>query len=146
MEEQNQEQSFPYQPITCPRCGSRELSLVSEAKKSIWLRLLEVLLAVSLAITFFSNLLDLWNWNIDTAESNSAYVTATQEYEAVEDITVGSTPPIHTTSDDKSEDVINTMIFLVVALGFCRVAIYLRELRVQVNAICKNCGHFWIIN
>ena len=146
MEEQNQAQFFPYQPITCPRCGSRELSLVTEAKKSIWLRLLEVLLAISLAITFFSNLLDLWNWNIDTAETNSAYVTTTQEHESIEDIVGVSTPPIHTTNDDKSEDVISRIIFLIIALGVCRVAIYLRELRVQINAICKNCGQFWIIN
>ena len=123
--------------ITCPHCKSHNFAVTSKYRKSIILRLIELFFYIALAFTFFTNLLDLWKWNIDSAEIESSYSTTAQ------DIVGGATPPIHTTSDDKSTEVIENLLFMIVGIGICRTIIYLREFKVEITAVCKNCGTIW---
>ena len=103
-----------FKPITCPRCGSRELAFVTEYHKAIGCRVFATLLTGFLIVLFV--------------------------------IIFGQT---FTNATNPSDDVISTVFiaFLVGGiLAIVKIAQHSIESQTHIQAICKDCGHLWLLN
>lgn len=113
----NQEQ-HPYQPITCPRCGSKELAFVTEYHKSILWRAISILCTVPFLICLGAIAMVIDQYGLSGINNSS---------EVIEPI------------------LIVIVIFLAIRC-ICKVVLLFVETRTHVQAVCKNCGNLFLLN
>ena len=126
----------PAKPITCPRCGSKEIAFVSEYHKAWGLRIIKFILIaiiIGLLISMLPNLLE-------------KISTQAESYGVIDNIQSGSGTP---SNIEKTNPINNKIAFLIIsALGlFCvETTIQRTESKTHIQCICKDCGNHWLHN
>lgn len=110
----SENKNLKFTPITCPRCGSRELAFVPEYHKSIVCRILSGLLLAFLIIFNIPSLLK---------ELTGGEINMAQKYDS---------------------SLVLTFFFCFMLWGAIKIIQVVIESRTHTKAICKNCGNFWI--
>ena len=100
-------------PITCPRCGSRELAFVTEYHKAIGCRIFSMILSGVLIMLLV--LLATQSINANPANSNA-------------------------------EGLGSLIAVLAIVLAFVKIIQFSTESQTHVQAICKDCGHLWLLD
>lgn len=133
---ETKEPQTPAKPITCPRCGSKEIAFVSEYHKAWALRIIKFILItiiIGLLISIFPNLLE-------------KISTQAESYGVIDNIQSGSGTP---SNIETTNPINNKIAFLIIsALGlFCvETTIQRTESKTHIQCICKDCGNHWLHN
>ena len=111
-------QQHPYKPITCPRCGSRELAFVTEYHKSLFWRFVSILCIIPFIICL------------------GAIVAVIDKY---------GLRGINNASEVISPIIIVSIVFLSIRL-ICKFVYLFVESRTHVQSVCKDCGKLFLLN
>ena len=112
--------------ITCPICGRKEIAFVTEWHKCIGWRIISTII---LAIIIFCAI----DIILQFSNELGTFITAS----------AAGTPPLNTTSDNKINSPI--ALFIIIYL-IVKIIINYIESKTHVKAICRDCGHMWLLD
>ena len=139
-EASKQEASTKFKPITCPKCNSTHLAIITEYHKSIACRIVEIVLIIVLIFVSFSYLGKLIALNFEQEQNTTISIELTEDLQKIENT---ASPPIHTTKDNEDSD-IGTIIMLTLFIGFFKITRYFIESKTHVQCVCRDCGKTWL--
>lgn len=105
----------PAKPITCPRCGSKEIAFVSEHYKAIWARTIKFACLVILTCLIIFRINEIFLFQ--------------SENEKIQSIT---------------EQTKFFIIALATLAIFFQLLQQIEEEKEKIKCICKDCGRHWI--
>lgn len=110
-----------HKPITCPQCGRREIAFVTEYHKCIGLRIARnacLILSISILYLLFSPAV--------LCVAGSAAGSSTNYF--------------------RPGAIYVIPILLILAAIITSIFIYIIERKTHIQAICRDCGHLWLVN
>ena len=93
-------------PVICPKCGSKEIAIITDYHKCIWMKVITNCVIVAIIISFTFELTKLNKGEFDYT------------------IIVG-------------------LMIVYIALS---IIIYFTESKTHAKAICRDCGHIWLLD
>lgn len=120
-------------PITCPKCGNKELAFITEYHKCIWMRIINTILAPFIAL-----FVALTAFKVLTFDAAKYIASMTGP------VPTNFTPNAWFHSGALTPCII--AVLMIIAFIVLQIFIFIKESKTHACAICSACGNIWNLN